>query len=403
MKIAAADVFVSSPGRNYVTLRVTTDDGRTGLGDATLNGRELAVAAYLREHVAPLLIGRDAHAIEDTWQYLYRGVYWRRGPVTMAAIAAVDTALWDLKAKAAGMPLYQLLGGASRTHVRAYGHANGGTIEELLESVAARVAEGFGAVRVQAGVAGLGPVYGVADGDGPYEPARRQATPPVERWDTRAYLRHIPTVFAAVRDRFGPELDVLHDVHHRLTPMQAARLGATLEEFDPYWLEDVTPAENQEALALVRRHTTVPIATGEVFNTVLDYQYLIRDQLIDFARSSVTHAGGITALRRIFDHAALYQIRSAVHGPSDISPVGFAAALHLDLALHNFGIQEYMPHPAEAAEVFHVAYRYADGALHPGEAPGLGVEFDEPAAARHPYRPAPLPVCRLADGTVHDW
>src|ERR1035441_3850060 len=162
MRIEKAEVIVTSPDRNFVTLRLETDDGVVGLGDGTLNGRELAVVSYLREHVAPLLIGRDADRIEDTWQFLYRGAYWRRGPVTMAAIAAVDVALWDIKAKAAGMPLYQLLGGASRHGVRAYGHASGLDIPELFDSIREHQALGYQAIRVQTGVPGLGSVYGVA-------------------------------------------------------------------------------------------------------------------------------------------------------------------------------------------------------------------------------------------------
>ncbi|MFD6415836.1 D-mannonate dehydratase ManD [Streptomyces sp. NPDC060194] len=404
MKIVDARVIVTCPGRNFVTLKVTTDEGLTGLGDATLNGREQAVVGYLAEHVAPLLIGLDPHRIEDTWQYLYRGAYWRRGPVTMAAIAAVDVALWDVKAKAAGLPLYQLLGGASRERIRAYGHADGRDVPELLDAVRARLDQGYRAVRIQTGVPGLKAVYGVHDttADGSAVP-HQQARPLVEDWDTDAYLRHLPGVFEAVRAEFGPELPLLHDAHHRLTPIQAARLGRDLEPYRPFWLEDCTPAENQEALRLVRRHTTTPLAVGEVFNTVHDYQTLITEQLIDYVRSAVTHFGGVTPLRKLSDFAAQHQIKTAIHGPEDISPVGTAAALHLDLAVHNFGIQEYAGHSPLAGEVFPHAYTFADGHLHPGDAPGLGVELDEALAAAHPYRPAYLPVNRLRDGTVHDW
>ncbi|TDC64693.1 D-mannonate dehydratase ManD [Streptomyces hainanensis] len=403
MKIVDAQVVVTSPGRNFVTLRITTDEGLTGLGDATLNGRELAVSSYLVDHVVPLLIGRDPHRIEDTWQYLYRGAYWRRGPVTMAAIAAVDVALWDIKAKAAGLPLYQLLGGASRDRVRAYGHASGRDIPELFDSIRARQAEGYQAIRVQTGVPGLTNVYGVRHGAAPAEGADRHPRPVVEDWDTAAYLRHIPGVLEAVRNEFGPELPLLHDAHHRLTPIQAARLGAALEPYDLFWLEDCTPAENQEGLRLVRQHTRTPLAIGEVFNTVFDYQTLVNEQLIDYVRSAVTHFGGVTPLRKLFDYAAQYQIRSAVHGPEDISPVGMAAAIHLDLAIHNFGIQEYSGHTAATDEVFRHAYTFTDGHLHPGEEPGIGVELDDALAAAHPYEAAYLPVNRLADGTVHDW
>jgi mannonate dehydratase len=397
MRIAGADVIVTCPGRNFVTLEITTDDGLVGYGDATLNGRELAVASYLRDHVVPLLIGRDAHKIEDTWQYLYRGAYWRRGPVTMAAIAAVDVALWDIKAKAAGMPLYQLLGGASRTGIMAYGHASGRDLPEVLDSIRARREEGFRSIRVQAGVPGLDTIYGIGN------PLDRTGLPNEEVWDTRAYLRHVPTVFEAVRNEFGPELPLLHDVHHRLTPIQAAKLGKALEPYDLFWMEDCTPAENQDGLRLVREHTTTPLAIGEVFNTVFDYQTLIREQLIDYVRSAVTHTGGVTAMRKLFDHAALYQVKSGIHGPTDISPVGMAAGLHLDLAIHNFGIQEFAPHSAETYEVFRRSYTFDDGYLHPGETPGIGVTVDRDAAAKFEYEPSYLPVNRLRDGTVHDW
>lgn len=408
MKIASADVLVTSPGRNFVTLEITTDDGVVGLGDATLNGRELAVASYLRDHIAPLLIGRDPHRIEDTWQYLYRGAYWRRGPVTMAAIAAVDVALWDIKAKAAGLPLYQLLGGASRSGILAYGHASGPDIEALLDSVRAHLDLGYRAIRIQSGIPGLKSVYGVASSTAigeryDYEPAQPSATPSEEQWDTRAYLRHIPSVFEAVRHEFGPELPLLHDAHHRLTPIQAARLGKALEPYDLFWLEDCTPTENQEALRLVRQHTTTPLATGEIFNTAYDYHTLLTEQLIDYVRSAVTHTGGLTPMKKLLDFAALYQIKSGMHGPTDISPVGQAAALHLDLAIHNFGIQEYMRHAPDTLEVFQTTYTFTDGHLHPGDEPGLGVTYNHAAADRHPYTPAYLPVNRLVDGTVHDW
>ncbi|OON80684.1 D-mannonate dehydratase ManD [Streptomyces tsukubensis] len=403
MKIVDAKVVVTSPGRNFVTLRITTDEGLTGLGDATLNGRELAVVSYLRDHVAPLLIGLDPHRIEDTWQSLYRGAYWRRGPVTMAAIAAVDVALWDIKAKAAGLPLYQLLGGASRDRVATYGHASGRDLPELFDSVRQKLELGYPAIRIQTGVPGLRTVYGVGGSAAAPADPTGHPRPVVEDWDTAAYLRHLPTVFEAVRSEFGAELPLLHDAHHRLTPVQAGRLGKELEPYRLFWLEDCTPAENQEALRLVRGNTVTPLAIGEVFNTVHDYQALITEQLIDYARSAVTHFGGISPLRKLFDFAAQYQVKSAVHGPEDISPVGMAAAVHLDLAVHNFGIQEYAGHTPLTEEVFRHAYTFTDGHLHPGEAPGIGVELDEELAAAHPYKPDYLPVNRLQDGTVHDW
>ncbi|QAY58917.1 D-galactonate dehydratase family protein [Microbacterium protaetiae] len=407
-RIRSFEVLVSAPSRNFVTVRITTDDGVVGLGDATLNGRELAVVAYLREHVAALMIGRDALRIEDTWQFLYRSAYWRRGPVTMSAIAAVDMALWDITGRIAGMPVYQLLGGASRDGVLCYAHAAGNDLDALAEAVRQRQQEGFRAIRLQVAVPGMAAGYGVQKGARrgeryAYEPATRAGLSVEQGWDARAYLSYLPHVFEQMRGEFGAGPMFLHDAHHRLTPIQAARLGASLEPYDLFWLEDVTPVDNPEALRLVREHTTTPLAIGEVLNTVWDFRTLVQEQLIDYVRASVTHAGGITHLKRIFEFAAMYQVKSGSHGPTDISPVGMAAALHLDLAIHNFGMQEYMQHDPRVGEVFRTSYTFDDGMLHPGDAPGLGVDYDDEAAAGFPYAPAYLPAARLADGTAHEW
>lgn len=401
-KIIDAKVIVTCPGRNFVTLKVTTADGIYGIGDATLNGRELAVAAYLQEHVVPCLIGRDAHAIEDIWQYLYRGAYWRRGPVTMSAIAAVDVALWDIKAKRAGMPLYQLLGGRCRDGVTVYAHANGREISELLESVALHRELGYKAVRVQAAVPGVQDAYGVPHGQEPYEPADGNL-PRVETWNTAKYLRFVPKMMDAVRAKFGFDMALLHDGHHRMTPIEAASLGKSLEDFQLFWLEDATPAENQEAFQLIRSHTTMPLAVGEVFNSIFDCQHLIAKQLIDYIRTTIVHAGGITHMRRIASFADLYGVKTGSHGATDLSPVCMGAALHFDVSIPNFGIQEHMPHPELANEVFPHSYRFSAGMMDPGEAPGHGVDIDESLAAKFPYKRAYLPVCRLEDGTLHNW
>jgi mannonate dehydratase len=402
MKIVAADVLITAPGRNYVTLKVTTDDGLVGWGDATLNGRELAVASYLSDHVCPQLIGRDAHQIEDTWQYLYKGAYWRRGPVTMTAIAAVDVALWDIKGKAAGLPVYQLLGGAARDGVMVYGHASGGSLDEMLDDFAGYLDRGYRAVRAQCAVPGMDKVYGVHRGSGLYEPASAHL-PAEESWETGPYLRFAPQMLGAVRERFGFDVHLLHDVHHRLTPIEAGRLGKDLEEHRLFWMEDATPAEDQEAFRLIRQHTTTPLAVGEVFNTIWDCQHLITERLIDYIRTSVSHAGGISHLRKIFSLAELYGVRTGSHGAGDLSPVSFAAALHVDMAVPNFGIQEYMGHVEPADEVFRTNWTLNNGLMHPGDAPGLGVDVDEEAAARFPYDPKSLPVNRRTDGSVHDW
>lgn len=402
MKITGARLILCSPDRNFVTLRIDTDEGIYGLGDGTLNGRELAVVAYLSEHLIPCLIGRDPFQIEDIWQYLYRGAYWRRGPVTMAAIGAVDMALWDIKGKALNTPVYNLLGGASRQGCMVYTHANGADIAEAIDSVQQHMAEGYLAVRAQAGVPGVASSYGVPKAGKPYEPAER-GLPPESLWSSEKYLRFAPRLFEAVRVAVGEDVHLLHDVHHRLTPIQAARLGKSLESYDLFWMEDPVPAELQEGFELIRQHTTTPLAVGEVFNSIHDAHTLIRNGWIDYLRMTVVHGGGLTPLKKAADFAAVHHVKTGFHGATDLSPVTMAAALHLGLAVHNFGIQEHMPHMPLTDLVFPHHYRFEAGYMHPGDAPGLGVEIDEVLAAKHPYQRAYLPVARLLDGTLTDW
>jgi len=401
--ITGVRVVICCPGRNFVSLVVQTEDGVTGCGDATLNGRELAVASYLQEHVVPLLIGRDAARIEDTWQMLYRGAYWRRGPVTMTAIAAVDMALWDIKAKCAGMPLYQLLGGRSRERMLVYGHATGRDIDETIDAVARLKDEGYVAIRAQSGVPGLSKVYGVSQSGQAYEPADGDL-PRVEAWDTVAYMRHVPKLFESLRAAFGDELHLLHDAHHRLSPNEAAQLAKSLEPYHLFWLEDVTPADNPESLRRVRSQSTTALAIGEVFNSLFDCKGLIEEQLIDYIRASIVHAGGITHWRRIAEFAAIYQVRTGCHGATDLSPITMGCALHVGAWLPNFGIQEHMPHQSPVQEVFTVDYRFEDGYMYCGESPGHGVTVNEEVAKQFPYKRAYLPINRLkSDGSMWDW
>jgi mannonate dehydratase len=387
MKIHSAKVIVCSPGRNFVTLKIETDQGIYGLGDATLNGRELAVASYLQDHLIPCLIGRDPFQTEDIWHYFYRGAYWRRGPVTMTAIAAIDMALWDIKGKALGVPVYNLLGGKSRNQVLVYAHATGRDIPETLDEVE----------RYR-----LKSTYGVSKDDKYYEPAER-GLPSESLWSTEKYLRHVPKLFEALRKTLGDDLDLLHDVHHRLTPIEAARLGKELEPYHLFWLEDPVAAELQDGFRLIRRHTTTPLAVGEVFNSIWDAEQLMREQLIDYLRMSVVHGGGLTAMKKIADFAAIYHVRTGCHGASDMSPVCMAAALHLDIAINNFGIQEHMLHNAQTEETFPHAYTFREGSMYPGDGPGLGVDIREDVAAGFPYQRAYLPVNRKEDGTLFHW
>ena len=402
MKITDAKVFVCSPGRNFVTLKIYTDDGVYGLGDCTLNGRELSVATYLTDHVIPCIIGRDPFQTEDIWQYLYRGAYWRKGPVTMSAIAAVDVALWDIKAKALNTPLYNLLGGLSRTGVMVYGHANGHEIEETVREVGRYREQGYLAVRAQCGVPGLESTYGVSRDKMFYEPAEK-GLPAENIWSSEKYLVQVPKLFKALRSEYGDDLHLLHDSHHRLTPIQAARLGKELEPYHLFWLEDAVPAELQEGFRIIRQHTTTPLAVGEIFSIIWDANVLITEQLIDYLRMTVVHGGGITPLKKAAAFADMYHVQMGFHGATDLSPVTMGAALHFDISVSNFGIQEYMRHTQQTDEVFPHSYYFKNGYLHPGDRPGHGVDFDERLAAKFPYERAYLPVNRKLDGTMWNW
>jgi len=403
MKIRDIKVIVASPGRNFVTVKVITDEGFYGIGDATVNGREKAVVAYLVDHVIPTLIGKDPMRIEDIWQYLYKGAYWRRGPITMAAISGIDMALWDIKAKAAGMPLYQLLGGRSRDKVMVYKHVGGLDIAEVVDGVQKMREQGLDAIRAQVSIPGLPPIYGTGPSTDQAAGGMIQALPVEEVWATHKYLPLVPRLFEKLRDAVGWDVHLLHDVHHRLTPIEAARLGKDLEPFRLFWLEDAIPAELQEGFRIIRQHTTQPLAVGEVFNSIFDMTTLITEQLIDYIRVTAVHAGGVTGLKKIFDFASIYHVRSACHGPMDVSPVAMGCNIHVDVAISNFGIQEFSGYTDATYDMFPRAWTYNRGYLQPGETPGHGVDIDEAVAAKYPYAPAYLPVARLEDGGMTSW
>ena len=405
MKIKDIRVIVTNPGRNFVTVKVITESGVYGLGDATVNGRELAVATYLEEHLVPCLIGKDALNSEDIWQYLYKGVYWRKGPINMAAIAAIDMALWDIKGKVAGLPVYQLLGGKSREAVTLYAHANGSSVEETLDNMAGLVEQGFQAIRLQSAIPGLPTTYGVlGDKKDYFELQSDRPLPPEQPWSTRKYFNSIDQLFEQARLRFGDDVELMHDVHSKLTPIEAARLGKMLEKYNLLFLEDAVAAENQESYKLVRQHTTTPMAIGEIYNTVWDCKELIQNQWIDYLRMAATHAGGITAMRRIADFAAMYHVRTAPHGAPDLSPICIAAHMHLNIWAPNFGIQEFVGFGTELSNtVFSHDMRLENGMVFVADTPGLGVDFDEAEAKKHPYKRSYLPVSRLEDGTLWSW
>lgn len=408
MKITDAQVFVGGPGKNYVTLKIFTDQGVYGLGDATLNNRETLPAAYLRDYLIPNLIGLDPRRSEDIWQFFYRGAYFRRGPIAMAAFGAIDMALWDIKGKIAGLPIYDLLGGKSRDGAMVYAHATGSDLEDLMDSVASYVADGYQAVRVQCGIPGMPTAsYAVPDQKGGpqnYITDFSGIRPKVEIWDSDKYLRFMPDALAQIRARFGDEIHLLHDVHHRLRPREAAAFAKAVEPVNLYWLEDPTPAEDQDALRFIRQHATTPIAIGEVFNSIWECNKLIENELIDFIRIAVTYAGGITHVRRIVDLAGLHHVRTGFHGAPSHSPISMAAQAHLNAWAPNFGIQEYLVlDTPECDALFPSDHRMENGMFYVSDAPGLGVDFDEKEAARYDFIPGSHPIVRLTDGTMWDY
>lgn len=408
MKITDAKVFVGGPAKNYVTLKIMTDQGVYGLSDATLNNRETMPAKYLQDYLIPNLIGMDPRNSEDIWQFFYRGAYFRRGPIAMAAFGAIDMALWDIKGKLANMPLYQLFGGKSRDGAMVYAHATGSDLDDLMNSITHYVEQGYKAVRVQCGIPGMPTAsYAVPEVSGKNENYISDFSgirPKVETWDTGLYMRFMPQALCEIRARFGPDLHILHDVHHRLTPREAAEFAKAVEPANLYWLEDPTPAEDQDALKLLRQHSTVPIAIGEVFNSIWDCNKLIENELIDFIRVAATYAGGITHVKRIVDLAGLHNVRTGFHGAPSHSPISMAAQHHLNAWAPNFGIQEYLVlSTPECDALFPSAHKMENGMVYVSDAPGLGVDFDETEAARYSYSAGSHPVVRLEDGTLWNY
>ena len=399
MKITKVRFYESPLSRPMVNqsmhiVVVETDAGLTGIGEG-------GYVDGIRE-CAEMVIGEDPTRIDHCWQLMFRGRFYPAGREKLHAIGAIDMALWDIKAKMAGMPLYQLLGGRSRDGIMVYGHANGSDIAETVEAVGNYIDMGYKAIRAQTGVPGIKDAYGVGRGKLYYEPADA-SLPSVTGWDTRKALNYVPKLFEELRKTYGFDHHLLHDGHHRYTPQEAANLGKMLEPYQLFWLEDCTPAENQEAFKIVRQHTVTPLAVGEIFNTIWDAKDLIQNQLIDYIRATVVGAGGITHLRRIADLASLYQVRTGCHGATDLSPVTMGCALHFDTWVPNFGIQEYMRHTDETDAVFPHDYTFEKGELFVGDTPGHGVDIDEKLAAKYPYKPAYLPVARLEDGTMWSW
>jgi mannonate dehydratase len=385
--------ILTAPARSrLVIVRVdSSEPGLYGLGCATFTQRHRPVKAAVDEHLRPFLVGKEADRIEDIWQTAYQNSYWRNGPVLNNALSGVDMALWDIKAKRAGMPLYQLLGGKCREGAAVYRHADGREPKEVEDRVRALAAEGYQYVRAQLGG------YG---GTRVERPAPEGAQPGVY-YDPRAYRLGVERLFDHLRSAIGFELELVHDVHERLPPIEAVGLAKALEPHKLFFLEDPLAPEDMEWFAMIRAQTATPIAMGELFNHPREWTPLIAGRLIDFVRMHLSQMGGITPARKVAALAEAFGVRLAWHGPSDVSPVGHAANLHLDLACPNFGVQEWSGFTEQEQEVFPGCPQVRGGYLYPNDAPGLGIDLDERAAAKYPCADGPdgWTVARRPDGT----
>lgn len=394
MQITEVKVIVTCPGRNYVFLKVITDEpGLYGVGEGTLNGSELIVAEALR-HLAHLLIGRDPQRIEDLWHLIYRQGYWRGGPIFMAALAAIDIALWDIKGKQAGLPVYQLLGGKARDGVMCYSHASGREPAEVEDSVRALLDKGFKVVRAQMGPYGGAGVIG-------RQPPVSPGTPATSIYEPTPNVVNVPKLFAHLRQKLGMEVELMHDLHEQLDPIQAARVAKELEPYRLFFLEDPLMPEHRESWPLLRAASTTPLAIGEIFTSRWDCLPLFMNRWIDFIRIKPLHVGGLTEARKIMTLAEPFNVRSAFHGAADIGPVAQAASVSLQAVIPNFGVQEWTRFPEPAYEVVSGICEMRDGFVHPNERPGLGVDVDEEKAAQYPYQRAFMPLVRRADGSMH--
>lgn len=390
-------ILTAPAGIDLVVVKVeTSEPGLYGLGCATFTQRYAAVKVAVEEYLKPLLVGRDAANIEDLWQLAAGNSYWRNGPVLGNAISGVDEALWDIKGKLAGMPVYSLLGGKCRGAAAVYRHADGRDPAEVLENVCRYQEEGYRYVRIQMGT------YGGQMNGGKQQLHSPDTLPEGAYYDPAQYVRGTVKLFDYIRAKVGDTLELCHDIHERLTPMEALRLAKALEPYRLFFLEDALPPEQLDWFRVLRGQAAVPLAMGELFNNPLEWKPLVAEHLIDYIRVHISQIGGLTPAKKLATFCEAYGVRTAWHGPNDITPVGVAAHLHLDLASPNFGIQEFAGFTEAEQEVFPGCPTVKDGYLYANEKPGLGIDLDEAKAAKYPcqFRDHGWLRARLPDGTA---
>ncbi len=400
VKIKSVKAIATAPqGSNLIVVKVeTTEPGLFGLGCATFTQRAFAVVTAIDSYLNEFCVGRDVDNIEDMWNAAYVSSYWRNGPVLNNALSGLDQALWDIKGKRANMPVYQLLGGKSRFAIPCYTHASGNTPEAVADHAQKIMADGFKYVRIQQG--GYGAV-GAAGSE--TQPDFKQAgfgMPSDNYMNEKLYLKSVPKMFDVVRKRCGEEVELLHDIHERVQPMDAINMIKSLEEYDPFFVEDPFSPENMEWFKQLRATTSVPIAMGELFNNINEFKMPMVNQWFDFIRVHVSQIGGITPAMKIARLGEWFNIRTAFHGPGDVSPVGHAAHAHIDLAVWNFGIQEAVSFSDKMLEVFSGCPTMKNGYMSVNEVPGIGVNIDEKAAAKYPMTTKSNWQVRKKDGTL---
>jgi mannonate dehydratase len=394
LKIVRVDTFLTQPaGCRLIVVKVTTNEpGLYGLGCATFTQRHLAVKAALDHHIGPFVRGKDPGNIEDLWQSAMVNGYWRNGPVLNNAISGVDMALWDIKGKLAGMPCYQLWGGKCRGGAAVYTHADGRDPHEVLENVRRLIQQGFRYLRCQ-----IGGYPGLAGPD-----VRPEGALPGDYFHPREKLHQVPRLFEFLRGELPPDIELLHDVHERLAPIDAVYLAKALEPYRLFFLEDILAPEDLEWFANIRRVCATPLAMGELFNHPREITPLVSQRLIDFIRVHLSQIGGITPALKLARLCEAFGVRTAWHGPGDVSPVGMAANVHLDVACINFGVQEWAARSDLEYEMFPGLPIVKNGYAYPNGKPGLGIEFNRRLAAKYPCTDEnpEWTVSRLPDGTL---
>jgi mannonate dehydratase len=405
LKITRVKAILTAPAKiRLVVVKVeTSEPGLYGLGCATFTQRCRVVETAVNAYLDPFLRGKDPDNIEDLWQAMYQSSYWRNGPALMNAISGVDMALWDIKGKRAGMPVYQLLGGKCRTAAPVYRHASGNTNEEVTAKVKAFLEEGYKYVRIQVALPGQA-TYGAKSGETP-PPLDGEGHFAGRTFEPTAYCRSVPKLFEHVRKECGDEVELLHDMHERPHPIQAIGLLKEVEKYHPFFMEDPFSPEDVGYFKIARPQTATPLAMGELFNNPNEWVDLVSGRLIDFIRCHISQIGGLSPARKVAALCEFFRVRSAWHGPGDVSPVGHAANLHLDLSIWNFGIQEATIFNDAAREVFPGTPEVKHGMMWANDKPGLGVDLNEELAAKFPVSDDPpfdLDWGRLRgkDGTI---